>query len=164
MNHADNISNPSSPDSTRHLSAGTSVASGRRIDASLLLWTRGRDEKPVGVLSHETALSYFDLGDFNPPKVHITVPAGFRRNSQPPKAVVLHRSTVTRAETTLMRGMPICRASRALCDVVLKNVLALEECRQLVKEARRRGLILDIEIEAAKANPKYSAIAGKLFP
>jgi len=133
------------------------------LTPAYLLWTRGRDDKPVGVLSHETALSYFDLGDFNPPKVHFTVPVGFRRNSQPPKAVVLHHSTLTPAETTLMRGMPICRVARALCDVVIKNGLALEECRRLVKESRRRGLILDSEIAAAKANPKFSAIAGKLF-
>jgi len=128
-----------------------------------LLWTRGRDDKSVGVLSHETALSYFDLGDFNPSKIHLTVPASFRRNSQPPKSVVLHHATITPAEITLMRGMPICRATRALCDVVLKNILAQEECRRLAKEARRRGLILDGEIKAARANPEFSAIAGKLF-
>lgn len=133
------------------------------LTPAYLLWTRGRDDMPVGVLSHETALSYFDLGDFNPPKVHFTVPVGFRRNSQPPKAVVFHHSTLTPAETTLIRGMPICRVARALCDVVLINVLALEECRRLVKEARRRGLVLDSEIAAAKANPKFSAMAGKLF-
>jgi predicted transcriptional regulator of viral defense system len=133
------------------------------LTPAYLLWTRGRDDKPVGMLSHETALSYLDLGDFNPPKVHLTVPIGFRRNSQPPKAVVLHHATFTPAEITLVRGMPICRVTRALCEVVLKNILALEECRRLVKEARRRGLILDSEIEAAKANPKFSAIAEKLF-
>ncbi len=134
------------------------------LTPTYLLWTRGRDDQPVGVLSHETALSYFDLGDFNPSKVHLTVPAGFRRNSQPPKAVVLHHATITPAEITLLRGMPICRVTRALCDVVLKNTLAQEECRRLVKEARRRGLILESEIKAAKANSKFSAIAGKLFP
>lgn len=134
------------------------------LTPAYLLWTRGRDDKPVGVLSHETALSYFNLGDFNPSKVHLTVPVGFRRNSQSPKAVVLHHAALTPAETTLMRGMPICRATRALCDVVLKNILALEECRRLVKEAQRRGLILDSEIEVAKANAKFSTIAGKLFP
>ena len=133
------------------------------LTPAYLLWTRGRDDKPVGVLSHETALSYFDLGDFNPSKIHLTVPVGFRRNSQSPKAVVLHHAVLTPAEITLMRGMPICRVARALCDVVLKNILALEECRRLVKEARRRGMILDSEIAAAKANPKCSAIAGKLF-
>jgi len=134
------------------------------LTPAFILWTRGRDGKPVGVLSHETALSYFDLGDFNPTKVHISVPAGFRRNSQPPKAVVLHHTTIIPAEITLMRGMPICRVARALCDVVLKNILALEECRRLGKEARRRGLILDSEIAAAKANPIFSTIAGNLFP
>lgn len=128
-----------------------------------LLWTRGRDDKPLGVLSHETALSYFDLGDFNPTKVHLTVPAGFRRNSQSPKAVVIHRATLTPAEITLLRGMPICRVTRALCDVVQKNNMALEECRGLVKEARRHGLILESEIEAAKVNLKFEAIARKLF-
>ena len=133
------------------------------LTPAYLLWTRGRDDKPVGVLSHETALSYFDLGYFNPPKVHLTVPVGFRRNSQPPKAVVLHKAEITPAEITLLRGMPICRVSRALCDVVLKNVLAQEECRVLVREARRRGLILESEIQAAKVNPRFSAIAGKLF-
>jgi len=91
------------------------------------------------------------------------VPAGFRRNSQPPKAVVIHRATLTPAEITLLRGMPICRVTRALCDVVQKNNLALEECRRLVKEARRQGMILESEIEAAKKNPKFAAIAGKLF-
>jgi predicted transcriptional regulator of viral defense system len=128
-----------------------------------LLWTRGRDDKPTGVLSHETALSYFDLGDFNPSKVHITVPAGFRRNSPPPKAVILHRAALTPAEITLMRGLQICRAPRALCDVVHNNLVALEECRRLVKEARRRGLILDSEIRAAKTNPEFAAVARKLF-
>jgi predicted transcriptional regulator of viral defense system len=133
------------------------------LTPAYLLWTRGRDDKSVGVLSHETALSYFDLGDFNPSKIHLTVPASFRRNSQPPKSVVLHHATITPVEITLMRGMPICRATRALCDVVLKNILAQEECRRLAKEARRRGLILDGEIKAARANPEFSAIAGKLF-
>ena len=51
------------------------------------LWSRGRDEKPVAAMSHQTALSLFELGDFNPVKVHMIVPPSFRRNSRPPKAV-----------------------------------------------------------------------------
>ena len=67
-----------------------------------------------------TALSYFELGDFNPAKIHITVPVGFRRNSQTPKAVALHRETLAPSEITVLRGMRICRPARALCDVVIK--------------------------------------------
>jgi len=134
------------------------------LTPAFLLWTRGRDDQPVGVLSYETALSDFNLGDFNPAKVHITVPVGFRRNSPTPKEVVLHRDTLTPAEITLLRGMRICRAARALCDVVHKNPVALEDCRLVAKDAIRQGLILDIEIKAAKANPKFAAFAKKLFP
>jgi predicted transcriptional regulator of viral defense system len=129
-----------------------------------LLWTRGRDGKSVGVLSHETALSYFQLGDFNPPKVHITVPPGFRRNSPTPKAVVLHRGVLVPAEITLLRGLRICRVARALCDVVHETPVALEECQLVAREARQRGLILDGEIEAVKKHPKFAAIGDKLFP
>jgi predicted transcriptional regulator of viral defense system len=131
---------------------------------AFLLWTRGRHDQAVGVLSHETALSYFNLGDFNPAKVHITVPVGFRRNTPPPRTVVLHRETLAPSEITLLRGMRICRAARALCNVAAKNPVALEECRLVAKDAIRQGLILESEIKAAKANPKFSAIAKKLFP
>lgn len=134
------------------------------LTPAYLLWTRGRDAQPVGVLSHETALSYFQLGDFNPPKIHITVPPGFRRNSPTPKAVVLHRDLLAPAEITLLRGMRICRAVRALCDVVHKTPVTLEECQLAAREARRRGLILDSEIKAVKKHPKLAAIGPKLFP
>ena len=59
------------------------------------LWSRGRDEKPVGVYSHETALSLFDLGDFDPADLHMIVPLTFRRNGPVPKGVVLHRGTIS---------------------------------------------------------------------
>jgi len=129
-----------------------------------LLWTRGRDDHPIGVLSHETALSYFQLGDFNPPEIHLTVPPSFRRNSPSPKAVVLHRNRLAPAEITLLRGMRICRVARALCDVVHETPFALEECQLAGREARRRGLILDGEIEAVKKHPQFAAIGNKLFP
>jgi predicted transcriptional regulator of viral defense system len=130
---------------------------------ALLLWTRGRNDQPVGVLSYETALSYFNLGDFNPAKVHITVPVGFRRNSPTPKPVVLHRNALAPAEITLLRGMRICRAARTLCDVADNNPVALKECRLVAKAAIRQGLVLASEIKAAKLNPKFAVIAQKLF-
>lgn len=63
-----------------------------------------------------------------------------------------------------MRGMRICRAARALCDVADKTPVALEEYRLVAKDAIRQGLILENEIKAAKANPKFAAVAKKLFP
>jgi hypothetical protein len=59
--------------------------------------------------------------------------------------------------------MRICRVARALCDIVHKTPVALEECQLVAREARRRGMILDGEIEAMKKHPQFAAIAEKLF-
>jgi hypothetical protein len=59
------------------------------LTAACLLRTRGSDEK-AAVLSHETALSYFGLGDFNPSKftlphqrdLAVTMRLGFEAKSR----------------------------------------------------------------------------------
>lgn len=51
---------------------------GERPDKMLRrLRSRGRDDKPQGVHSHETALSLHELSDINPAKLHMTVPPDF---------------------------------------------------------------------------------------
>jgi hypothetical protein len=115
-----------------------------------LLWSRGRDEKPVAAMSHQTALSLFELGDFNPAKVHMSVPKTFRRNSPTPKAVVLHRTTLAPAEVTQLRGLTVCRPLRALCDLANANPDAAADLRPIAVEARRRGLITERELSAMK--------------
>jgi predicted transcriptional regulator of viral defense system len=115
-----------------------------------LLWSRGRDEKPVAAMSHQTALSLFELGDFNPAKIHMSVPKTFRRNSPPPKAVVLHRATLAPAEVTRLRGLIVCRPLRALCDLASANPDEVADLRPIAVEARRRGLITGRELSATK--------------
>jgi predicted transcriptional regulator of viral defense system len=115
-----------------------------------LLWSRGRDEKPVGAMSHQTALSLFELGDFNPVKIHMIVPRTFRRNTRPSKALVLHRAELTPTELTNLRGLRVCRPMRALCDLANANPESVGELRSVVVEARRRGLITEQDVFAMK--------------
>jgi predicted transcriptional regulator of viral defense system len=102
-----------------------------------LLWSRGRDEKPVAVMSHQTALSLFELGDFNPAKIHMIVPPAFRRNTRPSKAVVLHRAGLTPAELTHLRGLTVCRPLRALVDLAAANPESVGELHPVAVEARK---------------------------
>src|SRR5208283_668393 len=113
-----------------------------------LLWSRGRDEKPMAAMSHETALSLFELGDFNPAKIHMTVPPTFRRNSRLPKSVVLHQAKCASGEVTQLRGLTVCRPMRALCDVASSNPNSIDDLKPAAKEARQRGLITEHEISA----------------
>jgi predicted transcriptional regulator of viral defense system len=128
-----------------------------------LLWSRGRDEKPVAALSHETALSLFDLGDFNPVKIHMTVPPTFRRNSHLPKGVVLHWAGFAPEEITQLRGLTVCRPLRALCDVASSNPNGIDDLIPAAKEARRRGLITEREISAIKGIASCQKLVTTLF-
>ena len=128
-----------------------------------LLWTRGRDEKPVGAMSHQTALSLFELGDFNPAKVHITVPPTFRRNSRLPKTVVLHRAGLAPGQITQMRGLRVCRPVRAVCDVAASDPNAIDDLRPAAMEARQRGLITERELSALKQTESTRKLITSLF-
>ena len=128
-----------------------------------LLWSRGRDENHVAAMSHQTALSLFELGDFNPAKVHMIVPPTFRRNRPPPKAVVLHRARLAPGETTQLRGLTVCRPRRALCDVASAAPNAVDDVRRAAMEARRRGLITEREISVMKENESLRELVSALF-
>jgi predicted transcriptional regulator of viral defense system len=129
-----------------------------------LLWSRGRDEQAQAAISHQTALSLFELGDFNPAKVHLTVPTTFRRNSRPPKTVVLHRAKLTPAEVTHLRGLAVCRPLRALCDVASTQLDAVADLRPVALEARRRGLITEPEVAALKEQETTRKLITALLP
>jgi hypothetical protein len=128
-----------------------------------LLWTRGRDERPVGAMSHQTALSLFELGDFNPAKVHITVPPTFRRNSRPPKTVVLHRAGLVPGQVMQLRGLTVCRPLRAVCDVAASDPNTIDDLRSAAKEARQRGLITEREFSALKQTESTRKLITSLF-
>jgi predicted transcriptional regulator of viral defense system len=129
-----------------------------------LLWSRGRDEQPLAAISHQTALSLFELGDFNPAKVHLTVPPTFRRNSRLPKTVVLHRAKFEPAEVTHLRGLTVCRPLRALCDIASANPDAVGDLRPVARDARRRGLITEPEVAAMKEQETTRKLITALLP
>src|SRR6267142_276694 len=59
----------------------------------LVLWallSRNRNEEVEGAYSHQPALNLYDLSDLSPGKLHLTVPADFRRSSDTPGILVLH--------------------------------------------------------------------------
>ena len=129
-----------------------------------LLWSRERDEKPVAVMSHQTALSLFELGDFNPAKIHMTVPPTFRRNTQPSKAVVLHRAGLAPSELTYLRGLTACRPLRALVDLATANPESIGELRPVTVEARRRGLITAQDVSVMKQHKNSVKVVANLLP
>jgi predicted transcriptional regulator of viral defense system len=111
------------------------------------LWSRGRDDVPQGVYSHETVLSIYELSDANPSKLHMTVPMSFRRNSQIPSVLVLHRANVPMEDTREMFGVRCTTPLRTIRDLVTDHKTDKALLNQAIQEALARGLIMRNDFE-----------------
>ena len=98
------------------------------------LWPRGAG----AVISHETALDLYGLGDVNPGKIHITVPRAHRPRRKLPFQYRLHRQDLREDEVTSFEGIPIVTAATAIRQARRLGPALL---RQAVEEGRRRGLV-----------------------
>ncbi len=116
----------------------------------------------VGVFSHETALSLFQLSDALPARVHMTVPLAWRRTAALPPLLVLHHADLPEDDRTWIGPVPVTTVGRTLRDAVdagidptliaqaisegtARKILVRADVRGIVppkrraREARRRG-------------------------
>lgn len=115
------------------------------------LWSRNRAGIPQGIYSHETALSIYDLSDANPAKIHVTAPKNFRRNSEIPGVLVLHRADLPKTDVERRRGFSVTRPLRTIVDLLIDYNMVDDIIQQAVREARARGLITYKEMREVKA-------------
>ena len=108
------------------------------------LWSRNRAGEPVGVYSHETALSIHDLSDANPSKLHMTVPYSFRRTASTPGVLVLHRARLAEGDVERRQGFAVTRPIRTVADIAA--VGHQEFAEQALRDGVRRGAITHRQI------------------
>jgi predicted transcriptional regulator of viral defense system len=111
------------------------------------LWSRNRKNIPQGIYSHQTALSMFDLSDIMPQKLHMTVPIGFRRHSEIPKVLILHRNKITPEEIEEREGFSVTRPVRAIIDLIIDESVSVDIIKQAYKESKQRGLLQDFDFQ-----------------
>ncbi len=105
------------------------------------LWSRNRQDIPQGIYSHETALSIHDLSDLMPPKLHLTVPLNFRRNSQIPEVLILHRTNLKEDSIETRQGFRVTTPLRTIIDLLDEGTVTGDIIQQTLQEAMERGLI-----------------------
>jgi predicted transcriptional regulator of viral defense system len=118
------------------------------------LWSRNREGRPEGVYSHQTALSIHELSDANPAKLHMTVPAAFRRTAKPPNVLLLHRSNLNPKDIELRQGFAVTRPLRTIADLAVAESTARDLVQQALMEGRRSGVITAREISMLGRNPR----------
>jgi len=159
------------PHLTYHLSAGNFERAGRglyRIPTlplsehddliRLWLWSRGRDDQPQAVISHQTALALHDLAEFIPTRMHLTVPPSFRRRA--PQGCTLHKGALEERDTQEMSSLRVTTPLRTLRDLADDPSMPAEQFERAVEEAASRGLIRRSHTEALLATRGVLSGAG----
>ncbi len=108
------------------------------------LWSRNRNDIPQAVISHETALSFYDLGDVMPAKIHLTVPPSFKKKA--PGGCVLHVKNLRDDEIEKSQGFFVTKALRTIIDVA-EGHLELSHLEKAVRDAVTRGFIMLTNIQ-----------------
>ena len=116
------------------------------------LWSRNRQGIRQGVYSHQTALTLFDLSDIMPVKLHMTVPPGFRRHSEIPGVLILHRLIITQDEIEEREGYSVTRPARAIVDLIVEESVSVDIVQQAFKESKQRGLIRNIDFQRYRSD------------
>ena len=91
---------------------------------------------PDAVISHDSALTLYDLSDALPSEVHVTVP---RNSSRRRKGLRQHTSQLRPADVKSREGLPVTSVPRTIGDAA-KTGLAEELVGEAIVQALRRGL------------------------
>lgn len=96
------------------------------------LWSKGR-----GVVSHETALAVHAIGEFESPRVNLTVPPGFTMRD---RAVKLHSADLPPGDLVQRAGFRVTNPTRSIIDVASRTPDE-DQLSRTITEADERGLI-----------------------
>ncbi len=120
------------------------------------LWSEGRNKKPQAVFSHETALMLYELSDINPAKIHITVPKKFRKGSEIPKILVIHKNDISETDTKSINGFKVTTVLKTLLDLIEERRISDELIEQATKEALLKGYLSKADIKKNEKLARYA--------
>jgi predicted transcriptional regulator of viral defense system len=103
------------------------------------LWSKQR-----AVASHDTALGVHGVGEFESPRIHLTVPPGFRMSDD---ALMLHVADLPAEDIEARPGFRLTTLARSLIDVAADHADEDQLARAL-DEALARGTITRRQLRA----------------
>jgi len=102
------------------------------------LWSRNKQGAPQAVVSHQTAAAFHHLADFLSPKIHLTVPPGFRR--KPPEGLILHKGVLRSDDIEVQAGFHVTTPYQTLRDLQHTHTEP-DRVQEAIEDAAHRGLI-----------------------
>ncbi len=120
------------------------------------LWSRDREDNPQGVFSHLTALSLYGLSDVNPEKIDMSVPKNFRKNSEIPEILQLHKLNLSKSDVQTINGLKVMTPLKTLLQLAVEGKTSVEILEAGVKEALARGMIIRDDLKKNSILARYA--------
>lgn len=120
------------------------------------LWSRDRADNPQAVFSHLTALSLQGLSDVNPEKIEMSVPRSFRKGSEIPEILQLHKLDLSESDVQTINGMKVMTPLKTLLQLAIEGKTSDEILEGAVKEAMSRGMIIRDDLKKNSILARYA--------
>ena len=103
------------------------------------LWSKQR-----ATVSHDTALGVHGVGEFESPRIHLTVPRGFRMSDD---ALILHVADLPAEDVEARPGSRLTTLTRSLVDVAAEHADE-DQLARAIDEALARGTFTRRQLRA----------------
>jgi predicted transcriptional regulator of viral defense system len=112
---------------------------------------------PKAVLSHETALSVYNLSDALPGELHITLP---RTSSRRNKGIRYHTKTISDREITRYQGLRVTTVPRTIIDLMEAGFDSIQ-VEKAIHQALQRGMMTEADL-THQAGRKSASLQEKV--
>jgi len=109
-----------------------------------ILWPRVYRNLDYSLISHDSALEFYNLTQLNPSVVHVTLPQHTRIRRTAPSWIRLHFLAVAESDRRWEHRVSVVSIPRAIEDVA--ETRGLDVVHQAVSEARERRLLREDEL------------------
>lgn len=114
------------------------------------LWALNRDSEPECVFGYGTALHLHSLSTYVPPAFDLVVPKHFRRHSQPPGSIALHKENIDKSDVQIIGGLPVTRPLKTVIDLLDSKDIDHDYVLDALKTAIDRLLITNKQMRQAQ--------------
>ena len=97
----------------------------------------------------------YGLSDLNPEKIHMTVPKKFRKGTDIPKILLLHKVDLIASDAKTINGLRVTTVLRTLLDLIDEDRVSAEFIEQATKEALEKGFLSKTDIKKIDRLARY---------
>lgn len=103
-----------------------------------MLWPQAKSGSPLGVISHESALAFYEMSEVSPSKIHVTIPSDARIRRDVPPYLTIHRAMLPPEDIRKVDGILVTTPEKSIHDVAASH-LGPALLRQAIEDGARRG-------------------------